>query len=72
MDKLKVGDIVKHKYSKRVKNKAIPYAKVGQRVFHSLHDAESYCIEHNLNMDEVIEYGDSKELKSEVQKIAIY
>lgn len=67
------GENMEHKYSKKFKdNVNLPYAKVGRRVFRSLFDAETYCTEHDLNVDQAIEYGDSEELKSEVQKIALY
>lgn len=39
-----------HKYSK-FKNKNIPYAKVGRRVFNSLFDAETFCTEHGLDVN---------------------
>lgn len=61
-----------HKYSKKYKtNVNLPYAKVGLRVFSSLFEAETYCTTHDFDVDNAIEYGDSEELKSEVQKIAI-
>lgn len=60
-----------HQYSK-FKNKAIPYAKVGRRVFGSLFNAETFCSEHGLDVNSAIEYGESPELKKEVQEIAKY
>ena len=39
-----------HEYSK-FKNKNIPYAKVGRRVFNSLFDAETFCTEHGLDVN---------------------
>ena len=46
-----------HEYSK-FKNKNIPYAKVGRRVFNSLFDAETFCTEHGLDVNSAIEYRD--------------
>lgn len=60
-----------HQYSK-FKNKAIPYAKVGQRVFESLYNAEAFCSEHGLDVNSAIEYGENPELKKEVEEIAKY
>ncbi len=61
---------MEHKYSKyKVKN--LPYAKVGRRVFRSLFDAETYCTEHGFDVDLIIEYGDSEELKNNIKKIAM-
>lgn len=60
-----------HQYSK-FKNKAIPYAKVGRRVFGSLFNAETFCSEHGLDVNSAIEYGENPELKKEVQEIAKY
>lgn len=60
-----------HKYSK-FKNKNIPYAKVGRRVFNSLFDAETFCTEHGLDVNSAIEYRDDPELKKEVEEIAKY
>jgi len=64
---------MEHVYSKFSKkgNVNLPYAKVGNRVFRGLHAAESYCTEKGLNPDDLIEYGDSKELKVKVQEIAM-
>ena len=45
-----------HQYSK-FKNKAIPYAKVGRRVFGSLFNAETFCSDHGLDVNSAIEYG---------------
>lgn len=60
-----------HKYSSKFRNKNIPYAKVGLRVFRSLFDAETYCAEKGLDVDSAIEYGESPELKTKVQEIAL-
>ena len=60
-----------HTYSK-FKNKNIPYAKVGRRVFNSLFDAESFCTEHGLDVNSAIEYRDDPELKNNIQTIAQY
>lgn len=60
-----------HQYSK-FKNKAIPYAKVGRRVFGSLFNAETFCSDHGLDVNSAIEYGEIPELKNEVQEIAKY
>lgn len=60
-----------HQYSK-FKNKAIPYAKVGRRVFVSLFNAETFCSEHGLDVNSAIEYGENPELKKEVEEIAKY
>lgn len=60
-----------HKYSK-FKNKNIPYAKVGRRVFNSLFDAETFCTEHGLDVNLAIEYRDDPELKNNIQTIAQY
>ena len=49
-----------HEYSK-FKNKNIPYAKVGRRVFNSLFDAETFCTEHGLDVNSAIEYRDDPE-----------
>lgn len=54
-----------HQYSK-FKNKAIPYAKVGRRVFGSLFNAETFCSDHGLDVNSAIEYGEIPELKNEV------
>lgn len=48
----------------------LPFAKVGLRVFRGLFQAESYCTAHDLDVDSAIEYGDSPELKEQVQEIA--
>lgn len=60
-----------HQYSK-FKNKSIPYAKVGRRVFISLFNSETFCSEHGLNVNSAIEYGENLEMKKEVQEIAKY
>lgn len=60
-----------HKYSSKFRNKNIPYAKVGLRVFRSLFDAETYCTEKGLDVDSAIEYGESPELKEKVREIAV-
>lgn len=60
-----------HQYSK-FKNKAIPYAKVGRRVFVSLFNAETFCSEHGLDVNSAIEYDENPELKKEVEEIAKY
>lgn len=60
-----------HTYSK-FKNKNIPYAKVGRRVFNSLFDAETFCAEHGLDVNSAIEYRDDPELKNNIQTIAQY
>ena len=60
-----------HQYSK-FKNKAIPYAKVGRRVFMSLFNAEAFCSEHGLDVNAAIEYGENPELKNNIQEIAKY
>ena len=60
-----------HTYSK-FKNKNIPYAKVGRRVFNSLFDAETFCTEHSLDVNLAIEYRDDPELKNNIQTIAQY
>lgn len=60
-----------HKYSSKFRNKNIPYAKVGLRVFRSLFDAETYCTEKGLDADSAIEYGESPELKAKVREIAL-
>lgn len=60
-----------HEYSK-FKNKNIPYAKVGRRVFNSLFDAETFCTEHGLDVNSAIEYRDDPELKNNIQTIAQY
>lgn len=52
-----------HEYSK-FKNKNIPYAKVGRRVFNSLFDAETFCTEHGLDVNSAIEYRDDPKLKN--------
>ena len=57
---------------KNSKNKAIPYAKVGRRVFGSLFNAETFCSDHGLDVNSAIEYGEIPELKNEVQEIAKY
>lgn len=63
---------MEHKHSKKfTKNVNLPFAKVGLRVFPSLLAAETYCTMHDLDVDHMIEYGDSEELKNEVQKIAM-
>lgn len=54
-----------HEYSK-FKNKNIPYAKVGRRVFNSLFDAENFCTEHGLDVNSAIEYRDDPELKNNI------
>lgn len=62
---------MKHKYSTKFKgNVNLPFAKVGLRVFRGLFQAESYCTAHDLDVDSAIEYGDSPELKEQVQEIA--
>lgn len=58
--------------SSKFKNRTIPYAKVGRRVFTSLSNAEIFCFEHELDADSVIEYGETPELKKEIQEIARY
>ena len=60
-----------HEYSK-FKNKNIPYAKVGRRVFNSLFDAETFCTEHGLDVNSAIEYRDDPKLKINIQTIAQY
>ena len=60
-----------HEYSK-FKNKNIPYAKVGRRVFNSLFDAETFCTEHGFDVNSAIEYRDDPELKNNIQTIAQY
>jgi len=60
-----------HKYSSKFRNKNIPYAKVGLRVFRSLFAAETYCTEKGLDVDSAIEYGESAELKEQVRGIAL-
>lgn len=60
-----------HEYSK-FKNKNIPYAKVGRRVFNSLFNAETFCTEHGLDVNSAIEYRDDPELKNNIQEIAKY
>lgn len=60
---------MEHKYSK-FKNKNLPFAKVGLRVFQGLFQAESYCTAHDLDVNTTIEYGDFPELKVKVQEIA--
>ena len=56
-----------HEYSK-FKNKNIPYAKVGRRVFNSLFDAETFCTEHGFDVNLAIEYRDDPELKNNIQE----
>lgn len=60
-----------HQYS-RFKNKNIPYAKVGRRVFINSFNAETFCSKHGLDMDSAIEYGENTELKRKVEEIAKY
>lgn len=60
-----------HQYSK-FPNKAIPYVKVGRRVFMSLFNAETFCSECGLDVNSSIEYGENLELKKEIQEIAKY
>lgn len=60
---------MEHQYS-RFKNKNIPYAKVGRRVFESLFNTEKFCSEHGLDVNCSIEYGENQELKAKVQEIA--
>lgn len=60
-----------HQYSK-FKNKAIPYAKVGRRVFVSLFNAETFCSEHGIDVNSAIEYDENPEQKKEVEEIAKY
>ena len=57
------------KFSNR-RNVNIPFAKVQNRVFTGLREAEIYCSEKGLNPDDCIEYGDSEELKIKIQEIA--
>lgn len=61
---------MEHKYS-RFRDKAIPYAKVGQRVFRSLASAEVYCTIHGLDVDTAIEYGNLPDLFFQIRQIAI-
>ena len=54
-------------------NQNIPWAKVGRRIFKSLIDAEVYCTQKGLNVDEVIEYAEQREnpeLYEQVQEMA--
>jgi hypothetical protein len=60
-----------HEYS-NFKDKSIPYARVKNRVFTSLFEAESYCTRLGLDVNSAIEYRRDKELKTECQKIAQY
>jgi uncharacterized small protein (DUF1192 family) len=60
-----------HVYS-NFKNKAIPYAKVGRRVFTSLFDAEEYCTKNGLDVNTAIEYREDQALKDQTQEIAKY
>ena len=62
---------MEHQYS-NIKNKNIPYAKVGRRVFKSLYDAETYCAENDLDVDCHIQYEEGREFEKEVQDIAKY
>lgn len=63
---------MEHKHSKKFKkNVNLPFAKVGLRVFPSLFAAETYCTMYDLDVDSMIEYGNSEELKNKVQKIAM-
>ena len=62
---------MEHQYS-NIKNKNIPYAKVGRRVFKSLYDAETYCTENDLDVDCHIQYEEGREFEKEVQDIAKY
>lgn len=62
---------MEHQYS-RFKNKNIPYAKVGRRVFESLFNAEKFCSDNGLEVDSSIEYEENPELKNKVQEIAKY
>lgn len=62
---------MKHQYS-RFKNKSIPYAKVGRRVFASLFNAETFCSEHGIDVNSTVEYEENTELKEKVQEIAKY
>lgn len=61
---------MQHKYSTKFKDKSLKFAKVGLRVFRGLFPAESYCTAHDLDVDSAIEYGDSPELKAQIQDIA--
>lgn len=60
-----------HEYFK-FKNTNIPYAKVGRHVFRSLFDAETFCTEHGLDANKVIEYRNEPEFKGKVITIAQY
>ena len=42
------------KYNRRIKNKNIGYFIVRGRVFNTLHQAEEYCRENGLDLDEEI------------------
>lgn len=60
---------MEHQYS-RFKDKNIPYAKVGRRVFESLFNAEKFCSENELDVNSAIEYEENPDLKNKVQEIA--
>lgn len=62
---------MEHQYS-RFKNKNIPYAKVGRRVFESLFNAEKFCSENGLDVNSAIEYEENPDLKNKIQEIAKY
>lgn len=62
---------MEHQYS-RFKNKNIPYAKVGRRVFESLFNAEKFCSANGLDVNSVIEYEENPDLKNKIQEIAKY
>lgn len=58
-----------HTYTK-FKNKNIPYAKVGRRVFRSLYAAEEFCDSAGLDANTEIEYREDMVLKKEIEDIA--
>ena len=62
---------MEHQYS-NIKNKNIPYAKVGRRVFSSLYDAETYCTENELDANCHIQYEEGLEFEREILEIAKY
>lgn len=52
-------------------DKSLKYAKVGDRVFNSLSQAERFCRENELDFS-LIEYGRNPELKAKVEEISRY
>lgn len=58
-----------HTYTHQGMNKNIPYAKVGNLVFKSLFNAESYCDSADVGVEH-IEYKDDKDFQYTCQQIA--